>query len=95
MTRIVAVLISVGLLSVSFIGTAIGSVTGAGSTSVSSVASSLGAPQPLTLAATVGAVLGIGNLPSTSTADATWSLIVLGLVAAALAFAFVRRRLFA
>ena len=83
MTRIVGVLISVVLLSVIFVGTAIASVSGISPSSVSSVVS-LGAPQPLSLAATVGGVVGgVQSLPSTSTADVTWSLILLGVIAAA------------
>ena len=92
MKRIVVVLVVVGLLSVIFVGTAIASVTGAGP-SISSAAIAFGAPQALMMATTTGAVAGVQSLPSTSTADATWALIVLGIVAAAVSFELVRRRI--
>jgi hypothetical protein len=57
------------------------------------VGTALGAdPKPLFEPAT-SAVAGVGNLPSTSTvADITAGLIALGIAAAAMAFALVRRR---
>lgn len=93
MTRIVVAVITVAMLSVVLVGTALGSVAAIGDTSsFAGVASFLGAPQPLTEPAT-GQVAGVQGLPSTSTvADITSGLIAMGIGAAAIALAFVRRR---
>jgi hypothetical protein len=91
--RIVVVVITLAMLSVVLVGTALGSVAGiADMSSMGSVANFLGAPQALTLSATES-VAGAQGLPSTSTAaDITGGLILLGIAAAAMALAFVRRR---
>ncbi|MDQ2915081.1 MAG: hypothetical protein M3T56_17800 [Chloroflexota bacterium] len=92
MTRILVAIITVAMLSVVLVGTALGSVPITDMSSISGVANFLGAPHPLMEPAT-GAVAGVQGLPSTSTvADITGGLLALGIAAAAMALALVRRR---
>lgn len=93
MTKIVVAISTVVMLSVVLVGTALGSVPAMGDmSSFAGLASFVGAPQPLLDPATTS-VAGVQGLPSTSTAAGiTGGLIALGIAAAAMALALIRRR---